>query len=85
MSSKTFEYAIFAKWKDWNNGEWFNLSNNWYISPKKAVAAYKSTPYPRDFNEFDEIKIVEREVIITERDLAIKDLSSIGIHFTKKK
>jgi hypothetical protein len=80
--NKGYEYAIFAKWED---GEWFNLSGGWYISPKKAVASYKAKAYSRDFNEYHAIKIVEREMIITDRDLPIRDLSKYGIHFTKKK
>jgi hypothetical protein len=62
--------------------DWVILAG-WYISPKKAVSSYKNSAYPRDWNSFADIKIVERELLITDRDLE-EDLSKFGIQFTRK-
>lgn len=62
------EYAIFIKWTE--EGEWIQLSSRWYISPKKAIAAYRSTPYPTEWSRFYDVKIVERTVTVTERDIS---------------
>jgi hypothetical protein len=62
------EYAIFIKWD--KDQEWIQLSSKWYISPKKAIAAYKATPYPREWNEFYDIKIIERTISVIEKDIS---------------
>jgi len=61
------EYAIFIKWE--KEQEWLQISSKWYISPKKAIAAYKSTPYPTEWNVFYDVKIVERIITVVEKDI----------------
>ncbi len=61
-----YEYAIFGKHID---TDFFMISNKWYISPKKAISAHKSSATSQPLENFNEVKIVEREMIITERDL----------------
>ena len=61
------KYAIFIKWE--KGQEWIQLSSKWYISPKKAIAAYKDTSYPQEWNVFCDVKIVERTITVVERDI----------------
>lgn len=61
------EYAIFIKHSE--EGKWLQLGWKWYISPKKAMAAYKATPYPHSWDSFYSIKMVERTVIVSDKDL----------------
>lgn len=45
-----------------------------YISPKKAIAAYLATPYARPLSEFYDVKIIEREMVITTKEINLKDI-----------
>jgi hypothetical protein len=67
--TKTYEYAIYAKWK---NGDWFQL-NKFYSSPARAIAANNQMAFPANLSRFDDVKIVEREIVHTNKIVYSKD------------
>ena len=76
----SYDFAIFGKLHGTENWRQFG---GWYISPKKAAAAYKNTPYPTNWNEFDAIQIMKRKIDTTMTPNESQDLNSFGIEFNK--
>lgn len=51
---------------------WFDFG--WYISPKKALAAYKSRSYSKDLKSFKNVKILHRKISSVTSDVTSSHL-----------